>query len=214
MVKGLTKLVTRIAALCVLLAGIAIAVIYRDALDPDALRRLIADNPVSPLLFILLQIVASLFFIPRTVLGIAAGLVFGLFWGAVWAILGSVAGAAAGFAFVRWMGAEGFLDAAPHIGKFIERAEHGHWRAVAIVRLLPLPHSLVNTALAATKLNWRDYLIGSSLGMVPMTIAQVNIGASGGELFLGHGSLLLASLMIAAALLISLIVSRTASKWR
>lgn len=210
----MNKRVIRIAALIVLVAGIALAVIYRDALDPDTLHRFIADNPVSPLAFIVLQIVASLFFIPRTVLGVAAGLVFGLVWGLVWAIIGSVAGAAAGFAFVRWMGAEGMLDTAPHIGKFIEKAEHGHWRSVAILRLLPLPHSVVNTALAATKLSWRDYLIGSSLGMLPMTIAQVNIGASGGELLFGHGSWTLASVMIAVALAISLVVGRTASKWR
>jgi uncharacterized membrane protein YdjX (TVP38/TMEM64 family) len=210
----LTKRVIRIVALCVLLAGIVLAVIYRDALDPDTLRRLIADNPGSPLFFIFLQVLASLFFIPRTVLGIAAGLVFGLVWGAVWSIVGALAGAAAGFGFARWMGAEGFLDALPHVGKIIERAEHGHWRSVAIVRLLPLPHSVVNTALAATKLTWRDYLIGSGTGMLPMTIAQVNIGASGGELFFGHGSWVLASFMIAAALAISLAVTHTASKWR
>ena len=214
LVKELTKTATRVAALLVLLAGIALAIVYRDALDPEVLRPIIDENPVSPLFFIVLQILASLLFVPRTVLGIAAGMVFGLVWGIVWAILGSLAGAAAGFALVRWMGAEGALDAAPGIGKFVERAEHGHWRSVAIVRLLPLPHSAVNTALAATKLKWRDYLIGSALGMLPMTIAQVNIGASGGEMLFGQGNWVLASLMLAAALAISLIVKRTASRWR
>jgi len=214
LVNELTKTAIRISALLALLAGVALAIVYRDALDPEVLRPIIDENPVSPLFFIFLQILASLFFVPRTVLGIAAGMVFGLVWGCVWAIVGSIAGAAAGFAFVRWLGAEGALAAAPGIGKYIERAEHGHWRAVAIVRLLPLPHSAVNTALAATTLKWRDYLIGSSLGMLPMTIAQVNIGASGGELLFGHGSWVFASLMLAAGLGISFLVKRSASRWR
>ena len=72
---------------------------------------------------------------------------------------GAIAGASAGFAFVRWLGAEGSLDTSPGIGRLVQRAERGGWRAVAIVRLTPFPHSIANTALALTKVSWRDYLV-------------------------------------------------------
>jgi uncharacterized membrane protein YdjX (TVP38/TMEM64 family) len=41
-----------------------------------------------------------------------------------------------------------------------------------------------------TNLSWRDYLIGSFAGMLPMTIAQVDIGASGSAILSGNQWLL------------------------
>lgn len=197
----------RILALVLVAAGIALAVLYRDVIDPMVVQRAIAAEPLAPLYFILLQVAASLLFIPRTVLGIAAGLIFGLFWGAVWALTGALAGAAAGFALVRWFGVTGLLDASPGIGRMVTRAEHGGWRAVAILRLTPLPHSVGNTLLAMTNLRWRDYLLGSFAGMLPMTLAQVDIGASGSAILNG-GQWLLACLMLAVGLLASFLLQR------
>lgn len=197
----------RIIALVLVAAGIVLAVFYRDRIDPMAISRTIAAQPLAPLYFILLQVAASLLFIPRTVLGIAAGLVFGLFWGALWALLGAMAGAAAGFALARWFGVTGMLDASPGIGRMVERAEHGGWRAVAILRLTPVPHSVANTLLAMTNLRWRDYLLGSFAGMLPMTLAQVDIGASGNAILEG-GQWILACLMLAFGLLASFLLKR------
>ena len=197
----------RLIALLAVAAGIVLAILYRDVIDPRAIRNAIAAHPLAPLIFILLQVAASLLFVPRTVLGIAAGLLFGFVWGTVWALLGSLAGAAAGFALARWLGATGLLDASPGIGRMVERAEHGGWRAVAILRLTPVPHSVANTVLAMTNLKWRDYLLGSFAGMVPMTLAQVDIGASGSAILDG-GQWLLACLMLAVGLAATFLLKR------
>jgi uncharacterized membrane protein YdjX (TVP38/TMEM64 family) len=194
------KTLLRILALLVIVGGIALAVIYRHSIDPVAIRNAIAANPLAPAIFIGLQIAASLLFVPRTVLGVAAGLLFGFVWGSVWAITGAMAGAALGFALVRWFGARGVLDVSPGIGRLVERAEHGGWRAVAILRLTPLPHSVANTLLAMTNLSWRDYLLGSFFGMLPMTLVQVDIGASGGEILKGNSQWMLACLALAIGL--------------
>jgi uncharacterized membrane protein YdjX (TVP38/TMEM64 family) len=53
------------------------------------------------------------------------------------------------------------LDESPAIGAMVKKYEHGGWRAVAILRLTPLPHSVTNTLLAMTNVSWRDYLLGS-----------------------------------------------------
>jgi uncharacterized membrane protein YdjX (TVP38/TMEM64 family) len=208
----LVKNAFRGLAILVIVAGAVLAFVYRAQIDPIAVRNVVSHSRLAPFLFVVLQILASLFFVPRTVLGIAAGLMFGYFWGSLWAIVGAIAGAAVGFAFVRWLGAAGALDVTPGIGKLVERAEHGGWRAVAIVRLTPLPHSVANTALALTNLSWRDYLIGSSAGMLPMTVAQVAVGASGGEIFAGNGKWIAASLVLAAALALTFVLKRAGSK--
>ncbi len=189
----------RIGALLMVAGGIALALFYRHAIDPAAIRDAIAAHPLAPVLFIALQVAASLLFVPRLVLGIAAGLMFGCVWGTVLALVGALAGAAAGFALARWFGAGGVLDHSPGIGAMVQKCEDGGWRAVAILRLMPVPHSVANTLLAMTNVSWRDYLIGSFAGMAPMTLAQVDIGASGVALLSG-GQWLLACLMLALGL--------------
>jgi uncharacterized membrane protein YdjX (TVP38/TMEM64 family) len=197
----------------VVAGGILLAWTHRGAIDPVAVRDAVAHDRLAPLIFIGLQILASLFFIPRTVLGIAAGLVFGLAWGTVWAVLGAMAGATAGFALARWLGA-GLVDleSSARLGPLLSRAEAGGWRAVTIVRLVPLPHSLVNYALGLTRVRWPDYLLGSLIGMLPMTLVQVDIGAAGGSAVAGGTGWMLASLLGALAFGFSYLLKRSVGR--
>ncbi|HEX4027110.1 MAG TPA: VTT domain-containing protein [Rhizomicrobium sp.] len=197
----------RILALLAVVLGIALAFLYRHAIDPMAIRDAIAANRLAPAIFIALQVVASLLFVPRTVLGIAAGLVFGFYWGMLWALCGALAGAATAFALARWFGVTGVLDESPGLGAMVRKAEQGGWRAVAILRLTPVPHSVANTLLAMTNLSWRGYLLGSFAGMLPMTIAQVDIGASGSAILNGR-QWLLASLTLALGLALTFLLRR------
>jgi len=197
----------RILALLVVIAGVAAAFFYRHAIDPVAIRNVIAANRMAPVIFIALQVAASLLFVPRTVMGIAAGLVFGFAWGLLWAVCGAMAGAGIAFALVRWFGVTGVLDQSPGLGAMVKKAEAGGWRAVAILRLTPVPHSVANTLLAMTNLSWRDYLIGSFAGMLPMTIVQVDIGASGSEILNGR-QWLVACLMLALGLAATFLLRR------
>ena len=195
----------RIFALLVVVSGISLGIVYRHAIDPVAIHNAIAANPLAPLIFIGLQILASLLFVPRLVMGIAAGLLFGFAWGLLWAICGAMAGAAAAFALTRWFGVTGVLDESPGVGAIVKRAEQGGWRAVAILRLTPVPHSVANTVLAMTNLSWRDYLLGSVIGMLPMTLVQVDIGASGSAILNGR-QWMLACLMLALGLAASFLL--------
>lgn len=202
------------AGLVVVFAVPAVYLVHRGTIDPTAIRNAIAGSPLAPVIFVLLQVAASLLFIPRTFLGIAAGLLFGFVWGAVLANLGAVAGAAAGFGLWRWIGhGQIDLEAMPKLGPWIDRAERGGWRAVAIVRLVPwLPHSVANTALALTKLGWKDYLIGSFIGMLPATLFQVDVGAAGGEIMNGGRGLLISSILLLALFALSFFLRRRAQQ--
>ena len=202
--SSLVQSLLRTIALVVLAAGLILVLVFRQTINPGVIRDSIASQPFAPIAFIMLQIIASLLFVPRTALGIAAGLLFGFVWGMVWSLIGAIAGAAAGFAFTRWIGARSVLERWPQIAPMLAHVDNGGWRAVAILRLTPVPHSVANTALAMTKVSWVDYLVGSALGMLPMTVAQVQIGASGGLMLHGQGNWLLASLLLAGGLLLSL----------
>jgi len=206
----------RAAAALSIAAGavVSIYLVHRGTIDPAAIRDVIAGNPFAPVVFILLQIAASLIFIPRTFLGIAAGLMFGFFWGSLLAITGAVAGAAAGFALWRWIGkGQVDIEATPWIGPYIERAERDGWRAVAIVRLIPaLPHSVANTALALTRIGWGDYLVGSFIGMLPMTLVQVDVGATGEQVLDGRSGWILSLVLLALLFGVSFFIRRAASR--
>jgi uncharacterized membrane protein YdjX (TVP38/TMEM64 family) len=164
-----------------IVAGIATAWRWRGTLDPLALAAILRAHPAAPLVFLALHIVASLTFVPRSLLGFAAGIVFGVWWGLLWAALGSVIGAIAGFLIARYVHAGLFERARwTRFAALLERAERGGWRMVAMIRLVPvIPHSLSNYALGLTRLRLGDYALGSLLGQLPLTIAAVDLGAAG-----------------------------------
>ncbi len=185
---------TRFGRIARLAAGIALLGIgagaawhWRGVFDPLAIAALLAGHRFAPLGFIVLHVAASLFFVPRTLLAVAAGLLFGGWWGPVWAALGSLAGAIAGYLVARHL-YSGFVERADptRLRALLARADNGGWRMVAMVRLLPLiPHSLTNYAFGLTRVSLVAYVIGSLLGQLPLTIAYADLGAAGGQAMLG-----------------------------
>ncbi len=180
-------LARRVVAVGLMVAGAAAAWHWRGVFDPLAIAALLAGHPFAPLGFIVLHVAASLFFVPRTLLAVAAGLLFGGWWGPVWAALGSLAGAVAGYLVARHL-YSGFVERADptRLRALLARADNGGWRMVAMVRLLPLiPHSLTNYAFGLTRVSLAAYMIGSLLGQLPLTIAYADLGAAGGQAMLG-----------------------------
>lgn len=157
---------------------------WRVVFDPIAITIAIGRYPAAPLGFIAAHIAASLVFIPRTLLAIVAGLLFGTGWGIVWAELGSVAGAAAGFLVAHYV-SSGLIDfqRGSRVRLLLEWVERGGWRAVALLRLIPImPHSVANYGLGLTGLPLGTYAFGSLIGQLPTTIAYVELGAAGERL--------------------------------
>lgn len=208
----MTKRGLRLVVLLVLAGGAAAALHWRHLFDPRSLAELAGGFPLAPLVFVALHIAASLFFVPRTVLALGAGLVFGLWLGLLWATLGSLAGALAGFLVARYIHAGFAMRVGPaRFAELAARVERGGWRAVTIVRLVPLvPHSLANYAMGLTRMRLGAYFFGSLVGQLPMTVAYVEFGAAGGRVFSGGPDwlhqMLWPSLIGAAALGLSLLI--------
>jgi uncharacterized membrane protein YdjX (TVP38/TMEM64 family) len=210
-ILGLRRTV-RLALLGLLVIGVASVWRWRAFLDPMTITGAIDRYPAAPLGFLFVHTAASLLFVPRTLLAIVAGLLFGMGWGIVWAAFGSVAGAIAGFLVARYINS-GLIDAA-RLGPVVAQVESGGWRAVAVLRLIPvIPHSLANYALGLTRLPLADYAFGSLLGQLPMTVAYVDLGAAGERLMLGGASWIEPTLIGLAALSLSLLIPAIA-RWR
>lgn len=205
------RLAGRILVLALLAAGMFAAWLSRGALDPNAIRTVIEQHPaVAPLLFLALHLMASLLFVPRMLMGLIAGGAFDFWWGLVWATLGSVLGAVAGFLIARYVNS-GLIDleSVPRLGPMLQRAETGGWRAVTMLRLIPvIPHSFTNYALGLTRLSLGGYAVGSLLGQLPMTIAYVSFGAAGERAAAGEHDWLMPALVGAAALALSILAPR------
>lgn len=202
----------RLALALLVLAGIAWMAANRDSLDAEAIAQAIARMPAAPLVFLLIHLVASLIFFPRTVLAMVAGAVFGVWMGTLWAALGSVIGAVAGFLVARYVN-DGIVDleSMKRFGPILLRAERGGWRAVAMLRLVPvIPHSLSNYALGLTRLDLGAYALGSLLGQLPMTIACADFGAAGETLASGKAGWIEPTLVGLAVLVLSVAVPRIA----
>jgi len=205
------RLAGRIMVLALLAAGIVAVLLNRAALDPNAMRTTIETHAaLAPLLFLLMHVVASLLFVPRTLMGLVAGGVFDFWWGLVWAATGSVLGAVVGFLIARYVNS-GMIDleSLPRLGPMLQRAEAGGWRAVTMLRLIPIiPHSFTNYALGLTRLSLGGYALGSLLGQLPMTLAYVSFGAAGGRAAAGSHDWLLPAAVGATALAASILLPR------
>lgn len=206
--------VARLVLMIALAAASTAAWHWRAAFDPMTVAAAIGAYPAAPLAFVAVHIAASLLFLPRTVLAVAAGLMFGMVWGIGWAAIGSTLGAVAGFCLARSVH-RGLVDPRrlAAFASVLDRIERGGWRAVAIVRLVPVvPHSLANYALGLTAMPLGSYAFGSLAGQLPMTIACVDLGAAGERLAVGNSGWLTPTVIGTAALGFSLLIPAIARR--
>lgn len=208
------QLIGRIAALVLVAAGMALVIANRGALGPAEIKNAIGGAPLAPLIFVLGHIVASLIFVPRTLLAVVAGLLFGPVGGFVWATVGSTLGAISGFLLARYVNS-GLIDpeSVPKLGPLLLRAEAGGWRAVALLRLIPvIPHPVTNYGLGLTRLSLASYTVGTLVGQIPMTIAYVEFGTAGDHALATGANWLLPTLIGLAVLIASILLPKLAAR--
>lgn len=204
----------RVLIVAVVLAGGTYVLSHRAAVSPMQIEAEIAGAPLAPLIYLLAHMVASLVFVPRTFLAVAAGLLFGTIGGFVWASIGSTLGAVAGFLLARYVNS-GLVEpeSMPKLGPLLVKAETGGWRAVAALRLIPvIPQPLTNYGLGLTRLSLWSYTLGTLIGSVPMTVAYVEFGAAGEEMLSGGAHWLVPTLIgaavVAASTLAPMLIAR------
>jgi uncharacterized membrane protein YdjX (TVP38/TMEM64 family) len=124
---------------------------------------------------------AAVIFFPASVLTVGAGALFGLGEAVVAISLGSTFGAAVAFVVGRTLARRWVEEKFGHGRRFraLDQAvaEQG-FRIVVLTRLSPVfPYTVMNYAYALSRVTFRDYILGSWLGMLPGTVMYVSLGA-------------------------------------
>lgn len=126
-------------------------------------------QPLAVLAMFAAFVLGGLLLVPVTLLIGVAVLVFGPIEGALYAIVGALASAASTYALGRVLGRDVVRRLAGRgLNALSRRLAKTGLLAMTLVRLLPLaPFSIVNAVAGASHIGWRDFLLGTLLGMVP-----------------------------------------------
>lgn len=151
----------------------------------QALQWIDSLGTVGAIAFIALYIVATVAFLPGSILTLGAGVVFGVVWGSIYVFIGATLGATAAFLVGRYLVRGWVAEKIADHHKFaaIDRAVGKEGlKIVLLTRLSPIfPFNLLNYAFGITGVSLPDYMIGS-VGMIPGTIMYVYIGSLAGNL--------------------------------
>ena len=168
----------RLALLVVFLVGLFVigtATGWADRFTLEGVRAAIADAGIWGFaVFLGAFAVGELLHVPGFLFVAAAVLAYGRLLGGGAAYVGAVVSVVVSFAVVRGVGgrALGGLKNA-RVRRILDRLEERPVRVVALLRLLLWMAPPLNYALALSPVRFRDYLIGSAIGLViPIALAS------------------------------------------
>lgn len=179
---------------------------------------------LAPVIFVAGYAVATVAFIPGSLLTLAAGAVFGIAEGVAYVFAGAVLGSTAAFLIGRHLARDAIrvrVERDPRFSAIDGAIGRQGLRIVALLRLTPImPYNLLNYALGLTTVRLRDYVVGA-LGMLPGTLLYVYSGrvagdiataASGDVVERGWGYWAVLGLGLAATVVVTIIVTRIARR--
>jgi uncharacterized membrane protein YdjX (TVP38/TMEM64 family) len=179
---------TKVALWIIVVVALLAAARYFNAhaLLRQALDTIAGLGPWGPVMFVLLYIVATVFFLPGSILTLGAGFVFGVIKGAILVSIAATLGATAAFLVGRylardWVGKK--IEGNVRFKAIDEAVAREGWKIVGLTRLSPVfPFNLLNYAFGLTRVSLRDYFFASWIGMMPGTLMYVYLGSLAGDL--------------------------------
>ena len=200
-----------------LVSAMALALGHRDQLDVAALREW-ADRAgvAAPVLFVAIYALGTLLFLPGSVITLAGGAIFGPILGTFYNLVGATLGALLAFLVARFLAADWVeRKTGGRLKRLKEGVEKEGWRFVAFVRLVPLfPFNLLNYALGLTRIPPSQYLIATSVFIIPGTIAYTYLGYLGGEAAAGGEGLVQKGLLALSLLAVVAFLPRLVARLR
>lgn len=149
-------------------------------------------GPWGSVTFIIIYILATILFIPGSLLTLGAGALFGVLWGSIYVSIGATIGASAAFLVGRYL-VRGWVERrikGNNKFKAIDEAvAREGWKIVGLTRLSPIfPFILLNYAFGVTQVSFKDYFFSTWIGITPGTILYVYVGSLASSLApLGEG---------------------------
>ncbi len=206
------------------LAGLLVGGRRVGALVPQFAEWVASLGIWGPVVFILGYIVATVAFIPGSILTLAAGAIFGLVRGTIFVFIGATVGSICAFLVSRYFARNAIERKLKGNRKFetIDRAVGAEGlKIVFLLRLSPIfPFNLLNYGLGLTNVRLRDYAL-AAVGMLPGTFLYVYYGklagdvaavAGGVEVSKGAGYWAVLILGLVATIVVTTIVTKIARK--
>ncbi len=182
----------------------------------------------GPIVFILGYVIATVAFLPGSVLTLAAGFIFGLVRGTLYSFIGATIGSSLAFLIARYVARRAIERKIAGNPKFaaVDRAVGREgFKIVALLRLSPFfPFNLLNYSLGLTRVSFLQYL-AASIAMLPGTLLYVYYGAvarkatgslaaaaSGTGVQKGAESWILLGIGLLATIVVTTFVTRLAGK--
>ncbi|MDY6943835.1 MAG: VTT domain-containing protein [Pseudomonadota bacterium] len=195
-----------------------------DRLSVDQLiiwAQLVKQSPFAFLLVVLIYVLGCIVVFPLSLLIIATAVAFGFWKGVAFAYAGSLVGAAVNYEMGRYLGYDTMraftgtrLD---RVNRFLS---HRGVLTMVIVDIFPVaPFSLTNMAAGASHMSFRDYMVGSAIGLIPGILL---IALFGGRLqsFMREpnwwdvaGMVAVVGVVIGALLMMRQRIARLADRW-
>jgi uncharacterized membrane protein YdjX (TVP38/TMEM64 family) len=183
----------RLTLAVALAAGFTAIIFFRDRLSFELLDNAIKEAGLwGPILFMALYAIATVFFLPGSLLTLAGGALFGPLAGTFYNLTGATLGATLAFLVARYLASEWVArKAGGRMKQVIEGIEDEGWRFVAFTRLVPLfPFFLLNYALGLTRIRTAHYILATYVFMLPAAFALTYVGYAGRELAQGGEGLI------------------------
>lgn len=149
---------------------------FSGLLDEHSLERWAAsvrEVPLAPLAALGCFLVGCLVMLPVVLLIGATGMVFGPWLGAAYALAGALCGSMAAYGLGFMAGHSTLAKfSGGRVGKVSQKmADHG-LASVILLRVLPVaPFTLINLAAGASRFRLMYFVVGTILGMIPVTLA-------------------------------------------
>lgn len=164
---------------------------------------------------ILLYNALLLLMFPLTVLVVATAVLFGTTWGFGYALLGTLSFSVLSYWVGHWLGREALMRyGGRHLRGLSGYLSKRGVRTMIVFNLLPIAPFIVTNMLAgAFHLRFRDYMLGSTLGIIPWLVSIIFLGSQLGALFNAgdHQEMVLALAGVAVALVLLWGLKRYAS---
>ncbi len=129
-----------------------------------------SSGALGPVVFVLIYAVGVLF-LPATPFTIAGAVIFGKFYGMLYNITADLIGASISFFLGRYFlhgVARGFLETRM---PWLERkAVEDGFSVIFYLRIFWFPFIVLNYAAGATRIRFRDYFLGTALGLLPAVL--------------------------------------------
>jgi uncharacterized membrane protein YdjX (TVP38/TMEM64 family) len=169
--KNRSKAVMKAVFLLVFIVAAIIVVRFtpvKNYLSAEALGRFLETAGFwAPVVFMMIYTVGVCLFLPGTLLTGLGAAIFGAYWGFVYVWFGAMGGASAAFFIGRTLGRE-FASSliGDKLKKYDDAIERNGFATVLYLRLVYFPFTPMNFGMGLTRVRFRDYFIGTGLGIM------------------------------------------------